>query len=110
MGKGLICALLIIFYSSHILIGQGQPFPSSDNSPKIHADLLVIKINPQISTSGRVASNPVVLETLKEIVAFEEFHQVFSNTSFTNSRVAESDLQNIYKLRFIGRIRPSGIL
>lgn len=101
MGKGLLCILLFSFGIYQFGTGQSISFPSGKNAAKIHSDLIVVKLKPATSSYGRIASSPQdQLDELKALVNFEECHQVFSEHSVRNARLASSGLSDIYKLKF----------
>ena len=98
MGKGLLCAFIMLCFRM-LTYGQG-PIPA-ENRAKIHADRIVIKLKSETSSNGRVAAAPQEqLNDIKKLVNYEDHRQVFSGQSFSNTRVAKSGLQNIFKLKF----------
>ena len=99
MGKGLLCTLIIMLSFSQMTYGQ-RSIPKEKQS-EIHADLIVIKLKPGASSNGRIAATSQEhLNHLKKLVNYEDHHQVLAGKSFSNTRVAKSGLQNIFKLKF----------
>lgn len=99
MGKGLLCALIIMLSLDQMTYGQRSI--RKEKQPEIHAGLIVIKLKPEASSNGRIAATSQEhLNHLKKLVNYEDHRQVFAGQSFSNARVAKSGLQNIFKLKF----------
>ena len=103
-GKGIFLFFCLINLGWSIAGAQSISRQNTSNlltrQVKVHADLIVLKLKSTSSSNGRTSiSTDDQLTRIKKLLDYESYQQVFAQNSFSNARLANAHLQNIYKIK-----------